>query len=70
MVPISVRDMRPVARDGCPVNRDALTVFQRGGVRGRAVRHWKGNGVSYTLIPLRSAGGVNTRRESSEELAA
>ena len=53
----AVTDMRPVARDGCPVNRDAPAISHRLRVRGRAIDRWKANGVSYTLVPVRTAEG-------------
>ena len=56
-VALAVTDMRPVARDGCPVNRDAPAISQRLRVRGRAIDRWKANGVSYTLVPVRTAEG-------------
>ena len=55
----AVTDMRPVARDGCPVNRDAPAISQRLRVRGRAIDRWKANGVSYTLVPVRTAEGTD-----------
>jgi len=55
----TVTDMRPVARDGCPVNRDAPAISQRLRVRGRAIDRWKANGVSYTLVPVRTAEGTD-----------
>ena len=51
--------MRPVVQDACPENRDAPAIYQRVGVRGRAKAHTKGNGVTYTLVPVRPPEAQN-----------
>ena len=51
--------MRPQNEDVRPQIEDAPAISQPLGARGRAIAHTKGNGVTYTLIPLRGAGSKN-----------
>ena len=46
--------MRLETRDVRLGNRDAPAIWQPLGARGRAIAHTKGNGVTYTLVPVRA----------------